>query len=522
MSEHRRIAVYDHYWTTYGGGEQFAGGIAAALAERHEVDLLGPHPIDHVRFREQLGIDLSGLRRVEVHGDDVGAASAPYDVFVNVTYKSKAPNRAAHGLYVAHFPGEPDRRDRLDTVRRTGLRVRGSRPAIVLRSGFLEPVGGVRPTDGAGVLDVYAPAGHTVELDLVAPSWPGEPPTVRAWDGRTMLAEAVVPADGPVTVSFAASGAAPMGVWIEGPSYRDATRPDTLRYIGASVAAVRIDGKPVALPRNGLAARLLPPDRYGTLATYDAVVANSRFTAMWIERLWGVPAGVLYPPVGLKPAATRPGPRILNIGRFFDPERGHSKKQLDLVEAFRRLQASGAAPGWELHLVGGASRDDRAYAMAVKQAAREVPGVHVHLNAPGRLLDELVDTSSIYWHAAGLGEDIEAHPHRFEHFGISTVEAMSAGLVPVVFGAAGPAEVVEDGTSGVLVHDLDGFVFATRSLVADPARRAALAAGARQRAEEFGRVAFGRRLHALVDDLVAGRVAGPSAGADPGGTGSAR
>jgi glycogen synthase len=83
------------------------------------------------------------------------------------------------------------------------------------------------------------------------------------------------------------------------------------------------------------------------------------------------------------------------------------------------------------------------------------------------------------------------------------VEAMSAGLVPVVFGAAGPAEVVEPDRSGVLVPDGDGFVSATAALVADPARRATLAAGARARAEEFGRPAFGRRLHALVDDLLA-------------------
>jgi hypothetical protein len=31
-----------------------------------------------------------------------------------------------------------------------------------------------------------------------------------------------------------------------------------------------------------------------------------------------------------------------------------------------------------------------------------------------------------------LGEDPERHPDRFEHFGITTVEAMSAGAVPVV------------------------------------------------------------------------------------------
>jgi hypothetical protein len=41
-----RIAVYDRYWSTYGGGEQFAGGIASVLSERYDVDLLGPQPVD--------------------------------------------------------------------------------------------------------------------------------------------------------------------------------------------------------------------------------------------------------------------------------------------------------------------------------------------------------------------------------------------------------------------------------------------------------------------------------------------
>jgi glycosyltransferase involved in cell wall biosynthesis len=75
----------------------------------------------------------------------------------------------------------------------------------------------------------------------------------------------------------------------------------------------------------------------------------------------------------------------------------------------------------------------------------------------------------------------------------------------------------------VLVHDVDGFVSATRELVADPARRARLADGARARAEEFGRPAFARRLHALVDELVArpgGRPAGDASG--PGRSGPAR
>ena len=37
--------------------------------------------------------------------------------------------------------------------------------------------------------------------------------------------------------------------------------------------------------------------------TYQRYLANSEFTAAWVERLWGVPADVLYPPVRPEVAA---------------------------------------------------------------------------------------------------------------------------------------------------------------------------------------------------------------------------
>jgi glycosyltransferase involved in cell wall biosynthesis len=198
---------------------------------------------------------------------------------------------------------------------------------------------------------------------------------------------------------------------------------------------------------------------------------------------------------------------ILNIGRFFDPRRGHSKKQLEMVQAFRQLHAAGRAPGWSLHLVGGCSPEDREYAMAVKREALGLP-VHVHLSAPGAVLGDLLSRSSVYWHAGGLGEDPERHPDRFEHFGISVVEAMSAGLVPVVFGAAGPAEVVRDDIDGLLYATLDGLVDVTGRLSNDTARRERLARGAVRRAEEFGPAAFQRNLYCLLQK----RSGGPGRG----------
>ena len=190
------------------------------------------------------------------------------------------------------------------------------------------------------------------------------------------------------------------------------------------------------------------------MPTYTRYLANSEFTAGWIERLWDAPTDVLYPPV--RPSV-RPGvkePLILVLGRFFDPKFGHSKKQHELLETFRGLHRAGRLPGWRMAIVGGCDAANRDYALAVRRAARGLP-VDVHVNAPGALVEELLASASIYWHGAGLGEDPQRHPNRFEHFGISVVEAMAAGAVPLVFGAAGPAEIVRDGVDGRHWRTLD-------------------------------------------------------------------
>lgn len=233
------------------------------------------------------------------------------------------------------------------------------------------------------------------------------------------------------------------------------------------------------------------------LPTYRRYLANSAFTAEWVERLWRVPAEVLHPPVRPSVAAGDKRPLIVGLGRFFDPVHGHCKKQLELVEAFDRLHRSGAAEGWELALIGGADAANREYALSVKRAAVGKP-VSVHLNAKGELVERLLGEASLFWHAAGYGEDPERHPDRFEHFGIAPVEAMAAGAVPVVFGAAGPAEIVQDGSSGRHWHSLDELVDVTSRLISDTAERERLAAGARRRADDFSVERFAAQLRAVV------------------------
>jgi glycosyltransferase involved in cell wall biosynthesis len=224
------------------------------------------------------------------------------------------------------------------------------------------------------------------------------------------------------------------------------------------------------------------------LDSYDRLVANSRYTQRWIERLWHRPSGLLHPPVGAMARADK-GPLILSVGRFFLPGTGHNKKQLEMVTAFRELVGRGHAEGWEYHLVGGCAPEHRPYLDEIRAVADGLPVV-LHPDATGAELRDLYGRASIFWHAAGLGEDPERHPDRFEHFGITTVEAMSAGAVPVVIDAAGQIEIVDHGANGYRFAGLDDLVTHTERLIDDPAWLATLSAAAERRARDFGWDAF--------------------------------
>jgi glycosyltransferase involved in cell wall biosynthesis len=193
-------------------------------------------------------------------------------------------------------------------------------------------------------------------------------------------------------------------------------------------------------------------------------------------------------------------PVILSVGRFFLPGTGHNKKQLEMVTAFRDLVARGGAEGWEYHLVGGCSAEHRPYLDEIRAASDGLPVV-LHPDASGAELRDLYGRASIFWHAAGLGEDPERHPDRYEHFGITTVEAMSAGAVPVVIDAAGQVEIVEHGASGYRFAGLDDLVTQTQRLIADPDWRATLSVAAERRAHDFDADTFRAAVRAEVDAL---------------------
>ena len=163
-------------------------------------------------------------------------------------------------------------------------------------------------------------------------------------------------------------------------------------------------------------------------------------------------------------------PHIIALGRL------HPQKGFDLlIEAFARLAPR--FPAWHVTILGeGPERPS----LEARVAGLGLAG-RVHLpgaaKAPAALL-----------RAAAAGGGVFAFPSRYEGFGLTLVEAMASGL-PVVAADCphGPREILEGGAHGVLVppENAEALAEALAALMADPARRASLAAAALARSATY-------------------------------------
>lgn len=237
------------------------------------------------------------------------------------------------------------------------------------------------------------------------------------------------------------------------------------------------------------------------LNSYQLILTNSAFTQRWIRRYWNRESFVLFPPVNIDQFAPGiKGSCILSVGRFFAGN--HNKKHVEMIRAFRST-THGALATWEYHLAGGfvSTESNAAYLAAVQKEASADPRIHLHVNCSLTELRQLYAQSKLFWHAAGFGEDEEAHPERFEHFGITTVEAMAAGCVPLAVSKGGQPEIIRSPDEGILWTTLSQLVEQSEILATDDGRREQVAQAALARAQDFGPWAFEERLACALEQL---------------------
>jgi glycosyltransferase involved in cell wall biosynthesis len=235
------------------------------------------------------------------------------------------------------------------------------------------------------------------------------------------------------------------------------------------------------------------------LANWKVKNTNSDFTRQIIEAHWPVKIDVVHHPMVEIPAITlsqKPDQKIiLSVGRFF--RHLHSKRQDVLVEAFRQLKKQHAklSSGWKLVLIG--SVEDETYLAEVKKAATHLP-IEILTKVSRADLNKWYQKTSVYWHAAGFDIDPQTEPAKVEHFGISTVEAMRSGCIPVVIGKGGQLEVVGEKLGELTWQTISECVAKTAVILSHTGRQKELQKAAISQSLQFNREAFEKALKKML------------------------
>jgi glycosyltransferase involved in cell wall biosynthesis len=203
------------------------------------------------------------------------------------------------------------------------------------------------------------------------------------------------------------------------------------------------------------------------LSRVKKIFCNSKFTKSFIDRKLGIVSDILYPPVDLHVVKNvKKENTILHVGRFdVDSHEANYKKQDVMIDIFKNM-VNRELKNWKLKLILGVKEKDKERLSMLEKISEGYP-VELLVNIPNRELWENYSRAKIYWHATGFGEDLQKFPEKAEHFGITTVEAMGSGCVPVVFSAGGQKEIIEDNKNGYLCENAEEFISKTNALIKD-------------------------------------------------------
>ncbi len=234
--------------------------------------------------------------------------------------------------------------------------------------------------------------------------------------------------------------------------------------------------------KRGVRARIrarLVARRIGQLADPKIVlVPNSEFARGRIERAFGRAAhGAVYPPVDVGGMARRAGGpkarRAATVGTF---------DQRKMHDASVRIAVAAGVP---LDVVGGTlvPEHERVFRSIERGAAKAGGDVSLYRNAARPRLEEIVGAARVYLHAC------------VEDFGISVVEGIAAGCVPIVPNNSAHVETVP---FGELRYDTEEEA-AEKVRAAADGRYDSYLPRLREHAKGFAEEEFHRRMLALVE-----------------------
>ncbi|KKU55099.1 hypothetical protein A3H89_01140 [Candidatus Amesbacteria bacterium RIFCSPLOWO2_02_FULL_48_11] len=225
-------------------------------------------------------------------------------------------------------------------------------------------------------------------------------------------------------------------------------------------------------------------------------VANSQFTKEVIDQEFRVNCRVIYPPIDTaKFSAVKKTDTIIYVGRFsqLTQLKGYSL----LIDVFKRI--SPHLPSWQLILAGGTTVGTApGHLNQLRSRIRGLP-VKIITNPEFGQLAELYSQAKIFWSASGFSADEKTDPTRTEHFGITVVESMAAGCVPVITNRGGHKEIVDHNRNGYLWNTPKQLADYTLQIIKQPGKLENLSQAAVQKSKIFDVSRFNHEFSRLLN-----------------------
>lgn len=453
----KSAVVYDKWLSTLGGGEVVACNIAKALYEAsYNTTFIVGNLVDPQIIKDKLRIDLNGINFVEVWNDEdrILDLTKEKDIFVNASYMDYTISKAKHNYYYTSFPTKANNNPKAFLINDI---------LLPLLSKHIKPVEfsnndiKIKEENGHLLYEInnkievvfsYLTANkeHLCKFSIYYPlvsKYNFEQTNYELKDSK--LVSRIIKFDHLHNVIHYELKFRPQYKTIKLNVIFSKNKQKAYLINPRIITYNPLNKRILKLLEQKIINRLRAGFFYnikGLMKNFDTIFANSNYTQKWIKKYWNCESKVLYPPVEFikNNSQIKKTNKICSVGRFFTL--GHGKKQEIMVEAFKQLYDQGLK-NWELHLAGGLGSEpsSQSFMQELKLQSKNYP-IFFHINCSRQEIENLYQSSKVYWHATGFGENKEKDPIKFEHFGIAPIEAISAKCLPLLFDGGGLPDTI--------------------------------------------------------------------------------
>ena len=344
----KKAGIYDRWLHTLGGGERHTLAIAAALAKKgYSVELLTHRPTDTELLKKKFGLEkLSFSIRYlpELWDYELTPFTKEYDLFVLSSFADMIPSKAKQSLLSVFFPTTLKLTPKEWLTRSVVVpfvRFLFTFPLYIQKDATQITIGCNKPKQKATFKLVFPKLAISVVEQLEVTSL------------HTVVKTKVKVLHHSNTVELTATSEKPIRQWLitlPASQYTEGVAIQLKTSLWNQVGQRCMDIVPGWKERFQAGPRNFSKKE---VASYTHLASISKYTKKWVAQYWGINTPIAYPPVPITDfySSERKQKWIVSTGRFFVG--GHSKKQLEMVEAFRQLHTE--LPGWELHLMAAST-----------------------------------------------------------------------------------------------------------------------------------------------------------------------